>query len=762
MSNFGNSSKLNLMVHIAGNNTGFLRAIRGSNQAVNAFKRTLAAGSKSAYKLANAGVGIKDIMTDMRRLGKIKSNTYFKNMYADMQKVKSSFRDVFRASREFYKYSTSNRYSVDYGLLGPQKGVPKRLRPIEGQQKFNMRRVVNDNPIIDTIQKPLRFTQTLGTRVKSLQQGFINAGHAAKNFTNGITARFPGVIAGLKGLALNIKDVAMGFVKWGAVMGSVAFGKVVKDSASLYINLQKNAARLNKLGLAGKEQINMFNKLSSVSKKYGTAMVDATGAAVQFYAAGIKDADLIKDKISMIADVSLFAGKSFEEMAIVMSKALSAGYLDLYDFWPLYYRGVLTLQDLIGKLGNNIQEVMMNITKKKLTSEIAEEIIKKKTAEMIKLAETNIGVAFQLLQNSYRKSQEAFGISFFKTITDSQDKQAKGVVNLARALPKMFSRMGAATGSLVKNLAPLGGVLKEILKVVWDITKSAVNLIKVIFQSNALAPILETLKMIGGVIIDIINMVANSAFFDGIKDALDGINYILAPILDCVKMILWGIQPLIPLIGQILKAISPILYLLGFLLKVLLVPIVAIITGIVRLITNILKWLGDICSRVSQIVSGFFVWLGKTIAMTKPWKTLVKWAKSFGNAVKSAYNWVAKMANKLYNLAASPFRRVTNFFRGRAIGTPGFYSKLKGYAEGGVVKVNERGGELISLPNGSTVIPHDYTYKLMNNKRPELSPEIMDNIINKAINKLINTLGPKMDDTNVGIGRMNNGAILAV
>ena len=101
-------------------------------------------------------------------------------------------------------------------------------------------------------------------------------------------------------------------------------------------------------------------------------------------------------------------------------------------------------------------------------------------------------------------------------------------------------------------------------------------------------------------------------------------------------------------------------------------------------------------SAAKDKVAGFFSWLDRKIESVPILGSIYKGGKS-------AVSWIA---DKL---------------QGNAMGTP--------YWRGGYTRVNERGGEIMRLPSGTQIIPHDVSVKAVGGRGVTVNVTIQGNII---------------------------------
>lgn len=101
-------------------------------------------------------------------------------------------------------------------------------------------------------------------------------------------------------------------------------------------------------------------------------------------------------------------------------------------------------------------------------------------------------------------------------------------------------------------------------------------------------------------------------------------------------------------------------------------------------------------SAAKDKVAGFFSWLDQKIESVPILGSIYKGGKS-------AVSWVADQLD------------------GNAIGTP--------YWRGGLTRVNERGGEIMNLPSGTQIIPHDVSVKAAGGRSVTVNVTIQGNVI---------------------------------
>ena len=62
--------------------------------------------------------------------------------------------------------------------------------------------------------------------------------------------------------------------------------------------------------------------------------------------------------------------------------------------------------------------------------------------------------------------------------------------------------------------------------------------------------------------------------------------------------------------------------------------------------------------------------------------------------------------------------------RGHALGTP--------YFSGGLTRINERGGEIVDLPSGTRIIPHDVSRRMAGGPSITVNVTVQGNVVGNA------------------------------
>ena len=188
----------------------------------------------------------------------------------------------------------------------------------------------------------------------------------------------------------------------------------------------------------------------------------------------------------------------------------------------------------------------------------------------------------------------------------------------------------------------------------------------------------------------------------------------------------WGIAKVIQFTGSVVSAATTI-FNFGKTVKALVAanPIVLLIGAAIAagalLIANwdkVKKWAGDLWNKVKETftgikdsivgafegakdkISGFFSWLDDKIESIPILGSLYSGGKAL---VGGAADFIGGLIG------------------GNALGTS--------YWRGGVTRVNERGGEILNLPSGTQIIPHDVSARMAGGPRVTVNVTVQGNVI---------------------------------
>ena len=169
-----------------------------------------------------------------------------------------------------------------------------------------------------------------------------------------------------------------------------------------------------------------------------------------------------------------------------------------------------------------------------------------------------------------------------------------------------------------------------------------------------------------------------------------------------------------------------------------------ILTGAQRLLNLAFR-----ATPIGWLVTGIGLIVAAGVALYKNWDTVKAFAVSLWEKVKevfggikdaivgafdaakrkvgSFFTWLDQkiesvpILGTIYKGGKSAVSWISNKISGNALGTP--------YWKGGTTRINERGGEIINLPSGTQIIPHDISRKAAGDRSVTININVQGNMI---------------------------------
>ena len=138
--------------------------------------------------------------------------------------------------------------------------------------------------------------------------------------------------------------------------------------------------------------------------------------------------------------------------------------------------------------------------------------------------------------------------------------------------------------------------------------------------------------------------------------------------------------------------------------------------------------LATIQSEWNQLPAFFDgLWTGAGSAASAAGSAIASGINSAIGTIQSAWeslaSWLSTKISSLSQMASNAASAVTGFFSGGGVG---HNAKGTNFWRGGFTEINERGGEIIDLPQGTRIYPHATTVNII---RDELQKGKLDNLI---------------------------------
>lgn len=147
--------------------------------------------------------------------------------------------------------------------------------------------------------------------------------------------------------------------------------------------------------------------------------------------------------------------------------------------------------------------------------------------------------------------------------------------------------------------------------------------------------------------------------------------------------------------------------------------------------------------KAMQLWEGLkIVWSAIKAGFSTVWDSVKEKAAGAINGMIGGINSLITMINKIPGVDIGTIGEVS-FGVGKGETIPQ-YAKGTSYAPGGLAQIHERGGEIVDLPSGSRVYPHDKSVQMARNEGKTNNFTININGSNKSTNEIINELVPQL------------------
>lgn len=137
---------------------------------------------------------------------------------------------------------------------------------------------------------------------------------------------------------------------------------------------------------------------------------------------------------------------------------------------------------------------------------------------------------------------------------------------------------------------------------------------------------------------------------------------------------------------------------------------------IVKAYISVLKWEFNFLKKIVLAVFNAIGNLWIIFTNSSAVKTVISLFEGLKNSLQSVWSWLKNIGSMLSdNFITKGISSVVNWV-GNKIKPTKHNALGTSYYSGGLTSINEHGGELVDLPNGTRIIPHDLSKKIINNK----------------------------------------------
>lgn len=607
------------------------------------------------------------------------------------------------------------------------------------------------------------FTQGFNSSIKAMTDGTKNAqnlskqiskvgndiGKIGKSLTLGLT--MPIVAVGTKAVttAQHVEDAIlsieslgdkvvedMGIVKDAISKCSTEFGKDFAEIADSYRTM---TSAFNDTSEVSKG-LKTVTQLAAVGKTDATAAAKAVAVAYNAYGGEIQRiGDIIKatetfgfttiaelgDSMAAVTPTAQQLGMSIEDlytsMAVITSTGVSTSEAVTYlkqalnsitkegDRAKIANGGFLTyLRDLQKEMPTVEQQMkkFKNVRARSgITALLGKLDLYEEYAQQISNSAGILQTASDKLQNS-TSMQWAKTLQHINQILERLGSALLPVVNTTLAkfndyLSKIqfndaqidgIIRVGAGLASIGPTLMGISGAFKVVTAGLNTFNKLK-GIFSVISDAGGIIPLLASPL---GIVLGIITAIAAVAYivwknFDKIKPAIDKLLQTLQPLLDILKIIGQVVG------GGLVGAFNAAVETIGNIFAELLNSIAMIFGGIGDLLYGI--FIGNF-DLIGQGLKSIFEGVGSAAfsILTAPLRLIISAINGIIGSINSIIgsikvpDWVPAIGGKDFGFNIPTI--------------PSFATGVENFA-GGVARINENGGEIVDLPSGTRIIPHD-------------------------------------------------------
>lgn len=312
--------------------------------------------------------------------------------------------------------------------------------------------------------------------------------------------------------------------------------------------------------------------------------------------------------------------------------------------------------------------------------------------------------------------------AIFPVVLDVINQLAPVLAQIVEVVAQVLASLGPIVSMLISSLAPvIQTIVTVIMNIVQAVAPALISIINVILSViQAIAPVvMDIISVVASVISSIISIISPIiAFIGGVISAIISI---IAPIVSFIANI---IAAIVSVIGTIIGVVTGIFSTVFSIVSGTFQKVSSVVTSVINGISSVISTISGVFSRVFNacysVVSGIMNKVRSVIT-------------GVFNSIKSAWNGLTSFVSGVFDGIGSAVKKLVNTVKGFINGVIGgintaigLINKIPGVSiskipklahgtdnwQGGFAVMNEGGrGELVNLPNGAQVIPHDVSVK---------------------------------------------------
>lgn len=528
-------------------------------------------------------------------------------------------------------------------------------------------------------------------------------------------------------LSKSISRVALGMAGLGGVLsvaGLKSFASEAIDAANVQIEAEKklyNALKnVDSIAEGGTASIKAANeqllKCASNLQKVGVIGDEVTIAGMQQLATYGLNADQIETLSAGMDDmlVKIYGMEATGENAVTVAKALGKAMTGSYTSLSKYG---ITLSDA----EKTQLDMLSEAERAAALAKIIEGRIGGINQEMAATPEGQI----QQARNAYGDMLEEIGMKLLPLKAQLVSFAAQYIPAVQNAVTSAIDAITPVLQSAMDYIKNNQDQIKERLSAIGSFIKNLWSIVK-----PALKFIVKHADTIGAILVSI------GAVFVALNLAMK------------IMAIVSAIQTVITVVGAVaaaftsfgtaaaaaeLMAMAPI------------APLVLAIMGIIAVLVIVIKHWDQIKAKTTEVLGKIKDGISQFVSHAKEQlQKVVDFVNNIIDKIKEALQFLQDLATGTANASGGMSASGLTTVPGFATGTP--------YASGGVSRINEGGrGEIVNLPSGTQIIPHDVAKKSTGGTNVTVNLTVSGNVIGNrdfmesvgsyVSDKVINALG---------------------
>jgi tape measure domain-containing protein len=511
--------------------------------------------------------------------------------------------------------------------------------------------------------------------------------------------------------------------------------------------LDEARAKLKAIGNTAEDVEQIMNDALASVKGTAFGMDEAATTAASAVAAGIEPGKELEKYLTAVADAAAVAGTDMESMGAIFNKVATQGKANNEVLQQLAEKGIPIYQYLAEETGKTAEEIFEMASNGEIDLATFQRAVETHiSGAAVAMGDATLTGAIDNLMASISRiganflgsadDASTFGGQVREIIIDLRKNVLEPLEAKAADLGKVFGKFFADTVDRVKSLITSFQEMNEA-------TDGALGKFTA-FGSAALVALGPVLKIVGGIVTSMesgllstlgklvpgfskllgpISAVAtaialmwkNSEIFrDGVLSVIAAVMPIIENLFSAIMSMIDALSPAISqiativgnVVGAIMQILSPLISFIGNTVA----SLIEEISGALGHVADIFnKVFGGIIDFITGVFTGNWkkAWKGISSIFSGIWDGLVAIVKTPINGIIGLINGVIGGINSISVKIPDWVPGLGGKKLGFNIGKIPYLAQGTDNFQGGFAVINERGGELVSLPDGTQVIPHD-------------------------------------------------------